>query len=257
VRHRGASCQRTEAFELRSGDRCITFDESCCHHRWRGEPAIGFYYFVSGTSSSRPLNDRHRQTDSPRCCNDPLNPQPVWVGESVVLRLGRVPTWSSLRHPRGVPENAAWDADRNVLFSRVAVQDPSQWHRHSWLCVPRCQGLRIGSRDGEVEHKRQSGHLFDPALRRISSDLTTEPTVRTGSAPLPRAEHRRAVLERVGHVGVTAPELGVLCGNQPYAGARPIADGQESRDPKVGSDGWNTRWWEPGIGRTGWGCFGV
>jgi hypothetical protein len=42
--------------------------------RWRSEPAIGFDYFVSGTSSSRPLIDRHRQTDTPRCCNGPLNP---------------------------------------------------------------------------------------------------------------------------------------------------------------------------------------
>jgi hypothetical protein len=34
----------------------------------------------------------------------------------------------------------------------------------SWLGVPRCLCLQIGSRDGEVEHEMQSGYLFDPAL---------------------------------------------------------------------------------------------
>jgi hypothetical protein len=37
----------------------------------------------------------------------------------------------------------------------------------SWLGVHRCLGLQIGSRDGEIEHKRQSGYLFDPAIRHI------------------------------------------------------------------------------------------
>ncbi len=64
---------------------------------WRGEPAIGFYYFVSGTSNGRPLNDRHRQTDSPGSCNGPLNPHSgtrlelndEWECQSVVTRRVR------------------------------------------------------------------------------------------------------------------------------------------------------------------------
>ncbi len=38
-----------------------------------------FDYFASGTASSRPLNERHRQTDSPRCCNGPSDPQLLWT----------------------------------------------------------------------------------------------------------------------------------------------------------------------------------
>ena len=88
-------------------------------------------------------------------------------GETVVLRLGRVPFGVSSDGP-DLWENTAWDADRNVFYSRVAVHRASEWH-HPQL-GGRCPLPRLadrGSRDGGIEHKRQTGHLFDAALPRI------------------------------------------------------------------------------------------
>ena len=89
---------------------------------------------------------------------------PVWVGESVVLRLGRVPTWSSLRHPGACGNTPPGTLTETCSTAVSPCKTQANSTAHSRLGVTRLQGSQIGSRDGEIEHKRQSGHLFDAAL---------------------------------------------------------------------------------------------
>jgi len=84
----------------------------------RGEPAIGFYYFVSGTSNSRPLNDRHRQTDPLMRCNGPLKPPHMCVSRhwGVECRLAGAEHLSRLEQREHSADLAPNVSDRRSAY---------------------------------------------------------------------------------------------------------------------------------------------
>jgi len=88
----------------------------------RSQPAIGFYYFVSGTCNSRPLNDRHRQTDSPKRCSVPLETTAVMGGKKAVA-----PSQCRFVVVNGMPSMNRWPMDhQGRLATGLTVWSPGR-----------------------------------------------------------------------------------------------------------------------------------